>query len=134
MQYHQQIKHPLWQKKRLETLEFYEFKCENCGAKDEELHVHHPFYKRGALIWDYDVDELNCLCHKCHTNYHALDEEIKKALALIPYSLKMQVLGYINAFIGPFFREDSNYVRGYVDGIRTDDNYIYDTMRKRYKA
>lgn len=77
LNYAQQIKHPNWQKKRLEVLEEHKFACENCGSEDEELHVHHPYYKRGAMIWQYDTDELQCLCHKCHKEAHAQDEEIK---------------------------------------------------------
>jgi hypothetical protein len=82
MNYAQQIKHPLWQKKRLEVLELHNFQCQTCRAKNEELHVHHPFYKRGAMIWDYEKTELECLCFRCHKEAHLIDEEIKKALAV----------------------------------------------------
>jgi hypothetical protein len=82
MNYAQQIKHPLWQKKRLEVLELHNFQCQTCRAKNEELHVHHPYYKRGAMIWDYEKTELECLCFRCHKEAHLIDEEIKKALAV----------------------------------------------------
>lgn len=94
MQYHQQMKHPLWQKKRLDVLEDRGFECENCGSGDIELHVHHPFYKRGAMIWDYDKDELRCLCTECHKNEHALDEKIK--LLLSEYGTqKEEIIGFL---------------------------------------
>lgn len=82
MTYQEQIKHPKWQKKRLEVLKAHKFKCQTCGSKDEELHVHHPFYRRGAMIWEYKKEELESLCHRCHKDAHAIDEKIKKALAL----------------------------------------------------
>lgn len=82
MNYAQQIKHPLWQKKRLEVLELHSFQCQKCKAKESELHVHHPFYRSGAMIWEYGKEELECLCYKCHKNEHDIDEKIKKALAL----------------------------------------------------
>lgn len=81
MTYQQQIKHPNWQKKRLEVLEANKFQCKVCKAKDQELHVHHPVYKRGAMIWEYTKEELECLCFKCHKDAHEIDEKIKKALA-----------------------------------------------------
>ena len=82
MQYHEQLKHPLWQKKRLEVMEANGFMCEKCESKDEQLNVHHPFYKRGAMIWQYEVEELMCLCCTCHKEEHAKDEQVKKLLAL----------------------------------------------------
>lgn len=96
MNYAQQIKHPNWQKKRLEVLEAHNFECENCGSKEEELHVHHPFYKRGAMIWQYETDELQSLCHKCHKDVHAKDEEIKQLLAN-RNTYKEEVIGYLKA-------------------------------------
>lgn len=82
MNYAQQIKDPRWQRKRLEVLELHNFQCQKCRSKDEELHVHHPFYKRWAMIWEYDKKELECLCHKCHKDGHEIDEQIKKELAI----------------------------------------------------
>lgn len=93
MNYAQQIKHPLWQKKRLEVLEANGYECQECRDDDTTLHVHHPFYKRGAMIWDYAKEELECLCEKCHKERHEIDEKIKKALALC--SEKHQVLAFI---------------------------------------
>lgn len=93
MNYAQQIKHPLWQKKRLEVLELHGWKCQECTAKEEELHVHHPFYRRGAMIWEYEKTELECLCHRCHKDRHDLDEKIKKELAVC--QSKGLVLKYI---------------------------------------
>lgn len=40
MKYHEQLKHPLWQKKRLEVLDLHGFKCQECDATEEELHVY----------------------------------------------------------------------------------------------
>lgn len=98
MNYAQQIKHPMWQKKRLEVLEANNFECEDCGAKEEELHVHHPFYRRGAMIWQYEASELQCLCHKCHKDAHALDERLKKAMAVANSALKWRALGALEAY------------------------------------
>ena len=119
MKYHEQIKHPLWQKKRLEVLGANRFECENCGSKEDTLHVHHPYYKRNAMIWDYENEELQCLCNKCHKNIHALDEKIKSALSLCGSSDKNQILGYIDAIQnGAVLRPDTyEYCMGVADWI-----------------
>jgi len=125
MQYHEQMKHPNWQKKRLEVLEANGFTCEDCGAKDQELHVHHPYYKRGAMIWQYEIEELQCLCHKCHTEVHAIDEKIKQSIALLTQNQKMRVLGFSDAMTGPFMRSDNeNYLEGFADELRANTKAI----------
>ncbi len=117
LNYAQQIKHPMWQKKRLEVLEDHGFECENCGSKENELHVHHPFYRKGAMIWQYETEELQCLCNKCHKEEHALDERIKKALSILGSATKHQVLGYIESIHGitPLYPDTYEYCVGVAD-------------------
>lgn len=100
MKYHEQLKHPLWQKKRLEVLGLSGFECQNCGASDKELHVHHPFYKRGAMIWDYRPDELQCLCAKCHKDIHAVDEHIRLRISQLDLSSKEILAGFVGGMLG----------------------------------
>jgi hypothetical protein len=122
MTYAQQIKDPRWQKKRLEVLELQGFKCQECDATDQELHVHHPFYKRGAMIWEYDTgEELMCLCQKCHKNAHAIDEELKKSLSILSYNHKLRILGYVDGFQRPpRVGSQESYMDGYADNVRGD--------------
>lgn len=47
------LKHPKWQKKRLEVLKLAGFQCENCGSEEETLHIHHAYYEKGLAPWDY---------------------------------------------------------------------------------
>jgi len=117
MNYQQQIKHPLWQKKRLEVLEDRGFRCQECGANDEELHVHHPLYKRGAMIWEYTKEELESLCHRCHKNAHELDEKIKKELAVC--KSKRLVLEYIRSLNTVAVTQD-------IPAIAASDDYVKD--------
>lgn len=65
-QYHR----PEWQKKRLEVLEAAGWKCEACGAKDAELHVHHKCYVSGRAPWEYGHREMVVLCGKHHEEWH----------------------------------------------------------------
>lgn len=69
------IKSPQWQKKRLEILERDGFKCVKCGCEDEALHVHHLYYKKETMPWDYPDDALITLCEKCHKAAHQNDNK-----------------------------------------------------------
>lgn len=68
MTYQDQIKSPLWQKKRLEIMEKDNFTCQICGDKETTLNVHHLHYKQGNLIHEYDDKCLITLCENCHKN------------------------------------------------------------------
>jgi len=70
MEYKDQIKSPKWQKRRLEILKRDEFTCQECGNKDQTLHVHHKHYNKGAKIWEYEGWELTTLCDDCHSKTH----------------------------------------------------------------
>jgi ribosomal protein S27AE len=79
--YSEQLKHPKWQKVRLEKLESANFECENCGANEITLHVHHKQYFKGRMAWEYTHDELSVLCEVCHELEHHQEEIIKRIIA-----------------------------------------------------
>lgn len=64
--YWELLKHPQWQRKRLEVLTRSNFSCENCGATDKTLNVHHSYYEKGKKPWEYQADTLQSLCEDCH--------------------------------------------------------------------
>lgn len=68
--YHEMLRHPLWQKRRLEIMALAGFKCEKCGCGERTLNTHHKLYRSGALPWDYADKELICLCEDCHLEEH----------------------------------------------------------------
>jgi len=76
MEFKDQYKHPLWQKKRLDVLNAIGFVCEDCGSNDKELHVHHVRYKKNAKIWEYELSELTALCNECHKDAHSSKDAI----------------------------------------------------------
>lgn len=71
MTYSEKLKHPKWQKKRLEILQRDNFKCTLCDNSEKTLHVHHDVYI-GKNPWDTPSDCLNTLCEDCHTFEHEL--------------------------------------------------------------
>lgn len=64
--YWEQLRHPRWQKKRLEILRLHEFACSHCGATEKTLNVHHAYYEKGLAPWGYPDESLHCLCEDCH--------------------------------------------------------------------
>jgi len=82
--YFEKLKHPKWQKKRLEILQRDDFTCVLCGEKEVTLHVHHVSYKYGYEPWDYPDNKLKTLCEYCHKREHsfgdAVLEEVKDGL------------------------------------------------------
>jgi 5-methylcytosine-specific restriction endonuclease McrA len=83
MTYTEQLKHPKWQKRRLEILSRAEFKCEECQDEENTLHVHHLLYRKGAVAWDYSDDELRALCESCHAEWHLAEAQLKSLLPLL---------------------------------------------------
>jgi hypothetical protein len=66
MTYSEKLRDPRWQKKRLETLERYEWHCSECDSQTKTLHVHHRYYISGRLPWEYPDFALVVLCAECH--------------------------------------------------------------------
>lgn len=64
--YWEQLQDPRWQKRRLELFEDRGWQCECCGEKTKQLHVHHRYYRRGMMAWDYPLSALNAFCEDCH--------------------------------------------------------------------
>lgn len=80
-QFSEQIKSPLWQKRRLEILNKDLFTCQICGDKDSQLHVHHLCYDPKRKYWEYEDWELITLCDKCHSGEHNnVKREISKQI------------------------------------------------------
>jgi len=68
--YAERLKHPKWQRRRLQIMSAADWKCVRCQAADQPLNVHHKLYRDGAEPWEYADDELVCLCEQCHENEH----------------------------------------------------------------
>ena len=77
MTYQEQIKHPKWQRKRLEILTRDNFTCIKCKETEKELHVHHRYYLDGRKIWEYDNNNLVTLCTDCHKYEHDFIDNVR---------------------------------------------------------
>lgn len=72
-EYKSLLKHPLWQRKRLEIMQRDGFTCQICGKGINDgtpLNVHHKKYIFGMKPWEYTNDNLITLCENCHKTQH----------------------------------------------------------------
>lgn len=66
MTYAEKLKHPRWQKCRLQILERDHWACVYCLDKETNLQVHHKRYIKGKEPWDYEHYDLEAICEDCH--------------------------------------------------------------------
>ena len=77
------LKHPEWQKMRLDVMERANFKCEKYGCdypldETNPLNVHHKYYdeeNKWLEPWKYPRGSLQCLCEKHHREVHGLSKQ-----------------------------------------------------------
>jgi hypothetical protein len=101
MAYADMLRDPKWQRKRLEVLKDADFSCENCGNNEEELSVHHRFYKKGAKPWEYENGDLVVYCKKCHEEWHEAKKELDIIIGNIPDKSSLhRIIGYALAVSG----------------------------------
>jgi hypothetical protein len=79
--YSEQLRHPNWQRRRLEMLNAAGFVCQCCKTVDKTLHVHHKQYFKGRMAWEYEDKELLVLCEDCHTQEHVYLDELRGEIA-----------------------------------------------------
>lgn len=108
MNFFDQYKHPEWQKKRLEALEYAGFTCERCCDSETQLHVHHKRYMKGRKVWEYDVSELAVLCGSCHTEVHAEKEVLQALISAIP----VEAIPEITALVAHYCASASGHCSG----------------------
>jgi hypothetical protein len=86
MTYSEQLKHPRWQRRRLEVLSANGFQCSSCSTEDVTLHVHHKRYVKGRQVWEYPDAELAVLCENCHEQFHEWKAMLDELLTMVPTS------------------------------------------------
>lgn len=68
--YSELLRDPRWQKKRKEILCRDEYTCQACGETNSEIHVHHKYYKKELMPWEYPNESLITFCKDCHEIEH----------------------------------------------------------------
>ena len=80
MTYAEKLRDPRWQRRRLDVMQNAGFACERCNTDAVTLNVHHIVYRRGADPWDYDDDDLACLCEDCHEREHRAIDMLRRLI------------------------------------------------------
>lgn len=70
LSYYEKLKDPRWQKKRLEVMQANDFTCECCQGTEITLNIHHKEYFKGLEPWEYEIEQLACICEVCHESQH----------------------------------------------------------------
>jgi hypothetical protein len=83
-EYARRLERPEWQRRRLEVMNSYGFRCARCADETSQLHVHHKLYVRGREPWEYEDALLECLCSACHEKAHAAERQVRERIALQP--------------------------------------------------
>lgn len=70
--YSQLLADPRWRERRKRYYRDNQPFCKSCRQvnDEKELHLHHLAYESGRAPWDYDDNELICLCKTCHELWH----------------------------------------------------------------
>ncbi|MFY0673982.1 MAG: hypothetical protein JXQ87_11280 [Bacteroidia bacterium] len=63
-----------WKEFRDQVIELDGFKCVRCGRGKEEvvLQVHHKYYEKGRMPWEYGTEACETLCKGCHAEEHGI--------------------------------------------------------------
>jgi hypothetical protein len=93
--YSEKLKHPKWQRKRLEVLQRDNFTCVKCGDTETELHVNHLKYL--GEPYETPLSALETLCKNCHKIHHSIpDKKIIRVLKEYdPYYDEVYCIEYI---------------------------------------
>lgn len=92
-------RHPEWQRKRLEVMEYAHFLCQQCGEGQKTLNVHHTYYLRDHKPWEYPTEALQCLCEPCHEVRTKAANALKLLIGELGNSELEQVMGYVKGLI-----------------------------------
>lgn len=114
MTYAEKLKHPKWQRKRLEILSRDNFKCRLCGDEETELHVHHKEYHNGCEPWEYENSLLVTLCKHCH--FITEDAVVEN---------KIEVLQVMRTFVDKEFNRRKLFFYVVVRDLEIDRFFIY---------
>lgn len=67
---------PNWDEQRLRALERDNYTCQQCGAQEDGMNVHHIIPRKSFSedSWDAmnDLSNLTTLCHSCHARFHMI--------------------------------------------------------------
>ena len=108
MTYAEKLRDPRWQRKRLEVMQRDNFACQQCGAVNSTLNVHHWKYSKEP--WDANLADLETLCECCHG---AIEKQKKSITELMRSSNYRLGISRMIDFFERIESDDSGWVSLY---------------------
>ena len=68
--YYELLQDPKWKQKSLEIRQRDNYTCQKCNSTNCTLHVHHKYYHKGKMPWEYKDECFITLCVECHEKEH----------------------------------------------------------------
>jgi len=98
--YSELLRDPRWQKRRLEIMDRDRWSCAQCGDTESTLNVHHAYYERDLMPWEYPDYAMITLCQPCHSQWHGIMKSVSEAT--IHYTLEeLRTLQWLAQFGRP---------------------------------
>lgn len=101
--YAEKLRDPRWQKKRLEIMKRDEFSCNGCGDAESTLNVHHHYYEKGKMPWEYPDSAFSTLCENCHA---WVESQKIKVLKYISHPVALETIVMLTEFDSIFDHGD----------------------------
>lgn len=101
MTYSEQLRHPNWQRKRLEAMQAAGFECQGCGDQETTLNVHHKRYIKGRMAWEYEIEDLVVFCEPCHEAEHAERDLLNHIISEAGPGGIQNIVGLVAGYFGP---------------------------------
>lgn len=98
MAYSDLLRDPRWQRKRLEVMQRDDFMCRECGDDSTTLNVHHGYYVRGRMPWEYELESLRTLCEPCHELLTGQIAEARQLIGEVSSEHMERVLGLLRTY------------------------------------
>lgn len=120
MDYKELLKHPYWQKKRLEILQRDNFACVKCTDQFSNLQIHHLYYEANRFPWEYPNECFQTLCELCHEKAEFMKWMLREGITFLRKDFPDIEIDRIYTTVEG--KVNSNYhaesVRAYIDAIK----------------
>jgi 5-methylcytosine-specific restriction endonuclease McrA len=78
--YSELLKDPRWKQRRDHIIKIKGSECSNCGSR-KNLNVHHNWYIKDLMPWEYTDQQMTILCGCCHSRLHTKKNRLVKLLS-----------------------------------------------------
>jgi hypothetical protein len=103
--YKDRLLDPRWQRCKNDALVRSDYTCQECGATHRTLHVHHVWYRKNALPWEYSDNELKVLCDQCH----GVEEAYRSIIGPAIFGLRQDVQTDLVECVLPIAAQNPDY-------------------------